>query len=64
MNRLKMFTTAILAGILFFPLAADAQKQTGIVAHRGFWNCEEAAIYAGRAITALSALAAKDYGNL
>ena len=52
MNRLKMFTTAILAGILFFPLAADAQKQTGIVAHRGFWNCEEAG-YAKNSVAAL-----------
>ena len=52
MNRLKMFTTAILAGILFFPLAADAQKQTGIVAHRGFWNCDEAG-YAKNSVAAL-----------
>ena len=52
MNRLKMLTTAILAGILLFPIAADAQKQTGIVAHRGFWNCEEAG-YAKNSVAAL-----------
>ena len=42
MKTLKMITTAILAGMLLFPLSADARKKTGIVAHRGFWNCEEA----------------------
>ena len=52
MNRLKMLTTAILAGIMLFPVAATAQKQTGIVAHRGFWNCEEAG-YAKNSLAAL-----------
>ncbi len=52
MNRLKMLTTAILAGIMLIPVAATAQKQTGIVAHRGFWNCEEAG-YAKNSLAAL-----------
>lgn len=47
-----MLTTAILAGIMLFPVAATAQKQTGIVAHRGFWNCEEAG-YAKNSLAAL-----------
>ena len=52
MKTLKMITTAILAGMLLFPLSADARKKTGIVAHRGFWNCEEAG-YAKNSVAAL-----------
>ena len=52
MKTLRMITTAILAGIMLFPLSADAKKKTGIVAHRGFWNCEEAG-YAKNSVAAL-----------
>lgn len=52
MKTLKMITTAILAGVMLFPIAADAQQKTGIVAHRGFWNCEEAG-YAKNSVAAL-----------
>ena len=37
---------------LFLSQSAFAQKQCGIVAHRGFWNCEEAG-YAKNSIAAL-----------
>lgn len=52
MKILRMITTAILAGVMLFPLSADARKKTGIVAHRGFWNCEEAG-YAKNSVAAL-----------
>jgi glycerophosphoryl diester phosphodiesterase len=52
MNRLRLITTAILAGIMLFPASVDARKKTGIVAHRGFWNCEEAG-YAKNSVAAL-----------
>ena len=37
---------------LFLSQSAHAQKQCGIVAHRGFWNCEEAG-YAKNSVAAL-----------
>ena len=44
---MKTFTTLltwVLASILFLPTTTQAHKKhkIGIVAHRGFWNCEEA----------------------
>ena len=52
MKTLRMIMTAVLAGIMLFPASADARKKTGIVAHRGFWNCEEAG-YAKNSVAAL-----------
>ena len=44
---------AILAAITLFCSSADARKkECGIVAHRGYWNCEEAG-YAKNSIAAL-----------
>lgn len=45
----------LLATLIMVPFMADAQKKTdecGIVAHRGFWNCEEAG-YAKNSLAAL-----------
>ena len=42
---------AIIAS-LFLSQSVFAQKQCGIVAHRGFWNCEEAG-YAKNSVAAL-----------
>lgn len=44
--------SALVATFLLTPGTASAQKQCGIVAHRGFWNCEEAG-YAKNSIAAL-----------
>lgn len=52
MKTFKTIMTIILAGIALFPLTANAKKQAGIVAHRGFWNCDEAG-YAKNSIAAL-----------
>lgn len=41
-----------LAALLSMSAEAYAQKQTGIVAHRGFWNCDEAG-YAKNSVAAL-----------
>ena len=53
-------TAIIMACLMLLPAQADARKkrhmdkdkETGIVAHRGFWNCEEAG-YARNSIAAL-----------
>lgn len=47
-----MIATSILAGALLLPFSADAQKKAGIVAHRGFWNCDEAG-YAKNSVASL-----------
>ena len=52
MKKTIHFIIAALAAILICTSAAHAQKKTGIVAHRGFWNCEEAG-YAKNSIAAL-----------
>lgn len=45
--------TALITGLMLCSIGADARKkETGIVAHRGFWNCEEAG-YAKNSIAAL-----------
>jgi glycerophosphoryl diester phosphodiesterase len=46
-----IFLSAVIS-VLFLSQSAFAQKQCGIVAHRGFWNCEEAG-YAKNSIAAL-----------
>ncbi|MBQ3250015.1 MAG: glycerophosphodiester phosphodiesterase [Bacteroidales bacterium] len=40
--RKAILVISALAALLSIPAEAYAQKQTGIVAHRGFWNCDEA----------------------
>lgn len=51
MSKSKYF--AVLATILLICASADAKRRScGIVAHRGFWNCEEAG-YAKNSIAAL-----------
>lgn len=53
MRHSVKFFTAVLAGLMFCSFNADARKkEAGIVAHRGFWNCEEAG-YAKNSIAAL-----------
>ena len=52
MKTLHKIMTIMFAGMMLSPIAAEAQKQTGIVAHRGFWNCEEAG-YAKNSVAAL-----------
>ena len=52
MKLFRTMMTAALAAILLFPTAAEAQKKAGIVAHRGFWNCEKAG-YAKNSVAAL-----------
>ncbi|MBQ8811237.1 MAG: glycerophosphodiester phosphodiesterase [Bacteroidales bacterium] len=52
MKAIHKIMTIMLAGMMMFPIAADAQKKAGIVAHRGFWNCEEAG-YAKNSLAAL-----------
>ena len=51
MKRIFLLS-AMIAGMLLSQTGAYAQKQCGIVAHRGFWNCEEAG-YAKNSIAAL-----------
>jgi len=51
MKRIFLLS-AMIAGMLLSQTGANAQKQCGIVAHRGFWNCEEAG-YAKNSIAAL-----------
>lgn len=48
----KILLLSAMIAAIFFSQAAYAQKQCGIVAHRGFWNCEEAG-YAKNSIAAL-----------
>ena len=50
MKKLVLLSAMIAA--LFISQSAHAQQQCGIVAHRGFWNCEEAG-YAKNSIAAL-----------
>ena len=42
MKQFRTIIAAAVAAFLLFPHASDAQEKAGIVAHRGFWNCEEA----------------------
>ena len=51
MDKIRKIIMAISASLCFIS-AADAQTKTGIVAHRGFWNCEEAG-YAKNSVAAL-----------
>lgn len=50
MKKFILLSTIIAS--VFLSQAAYAQKQCGIVAHRGFWNCEEAG-YAKNSVAAL-----------
>ena len=50
--RKAISVISALAALLSISAEAYAQKQTGIVAHRGFWNCEEAG-YAKNSVAAL-----------
>ena len=50
--RKAILVISALAALLSIPAEAYAQKQTGIVAHRGFWNCDEAG-YAKNSVAAL-----------
>ena len=50
--RNTILVISTLAALLSISAEAYAQKQTGIVAHRGFWNCEEAG-YAKNSVAAL-----------
>ena len=52
MNTFKRLCMILTLGFMLMPVAADAQKKAGIVAHRGFWNCEEAG-YAKNSVAAL-----------
>ncbi|MBQ6709224.1 MAG: glycerophosphodiester phosphodiesterase [Bacteroidales bacterium] len=52
MNRSGKIIMTMIAGLLLLPFSADAQRQSGIVAHRGFWNCDEAG-YAKNSVAAL-----------
>ena len=52
MNKIVMTISLALACLLAVPFCADAQGKAGIVAHRGFWNCEEAG-YAKNSVAAL-----------
>jgi len=51
MKRIILLS-AMIAGLFLSQNISYAQKQCGIVAHRGFWNCEEAG-YAKNSIAAL-----------
>ena len=51
-NMKKFILLSAIAAAIFISQSAFAQKQCGIVAHRGFWNCEEAG-YAKNSIAAL-----------
>ncbi len=50
--RKAILVISALAALLSITAEAYAQKQTGIVAHRGFWNCDEAG-YAKNSVAAL-----------
>lgn len=53
MKKAVLILTALLASITLLQITAQAQsKEVGIIAHRGFWNCEEAG-YAKNSIAAL-----------
>ena len=51
MNNLKRIITLLSVSLCFISVA-NAQTQAGIVAHRGFWNCDEAG-YAKNSVAAL-----------
>ena len=51
MKKIFLYVTMVVT-LIFSQSEAYAQKQCGIVAHRGFWNCEEAG-YAKNSIAAL-----------
>lgn len=42
MKTIAKIASLAMACMLALPFGANAQKEAGIVAHRGFWNCEEA----------------------
>lgn len=52
MRNLKSIITLALAVLIAVPLSAQNKREIGIVAHRGFWNCEEAG-YTNNTIAAL-----------
>lgn len=55
MTHIGKFMTAVIAAALLIPTDMNARKEnegTGIVAHRGFWNCEEAG-FARNSVAAL-----------
>ena len=52
MKKTLIILSACMAAFLIFPSIASARSKTGIVAHRGFWNCEEAG-YAKNSVAAL-----------
>lgn len=52
MRKILNIIVVASAAFLFFTTGAEARKQCGIVAHRGFWNCAEAG-YAKNSIAAL-----------
>ena len=52
MKTIAKIASLAMACMLALPLGANAQKKAGIVAHRGFWNCEEAG-YAKNSVAAL-----------
>ena len=52
MKTIAKIASLAMVCLLAMPLGANAQKKHGIVAHRGFWNCEEAG-YAKNSIAAL-----------
>lgn len=52
MNRLQKIAAVLIAGMSIIATTAEAQTKTGIVAHRGFWNCEDAG-YAKNSVAAL-----------
>ena len=49
---LIIMTTLVALSCCNHDAQAQSPKQTGIVAHRGFWNCEEAG-YARNSVAAL-----------
>lgn len=52
MKTIAKIASLAMACMLALPFGANAQKEAGIVAHRGFWNCEEAG-YAKNSVAAL-----------
>lgn len=52
MKTIAKIASLAMACMLALPFGASAQKEVGIVAHRGFWNCEEAG-YAKNSVAAL-----------
>ncbi len=52
MNKASKLSIIFSMCLSFFALNAAAQTKTGIVAHRGFWNCEEAG-FAKNSVAAL-----------